>query len=531
MNDRLSDGALVCSYVKEGAEPAFRSLVGRHVDLVFATALRQVGDRGMAEEITQNVFVTLSRKAPRLAGYETLAGWLHKTTLFEARARIRSELRRKHRERTAAEIHALAEGHSPLEALVPILDEALLSLRENDRTAVISRFFEKKSLREVGAELGVDEDAARKRVSRALERLTAFFRTRGFAVPAGSGLAAVFDAGAQAAPAMLASSVAQCGIGAGAASGLKLLAFNLMVMSKVKTAVLCAAVFSVPILLQMKAGLDLSGKRTDLLAQIGQQQQVLAELTQERDEMRQAFVRVRNDRTLAEARADEFRLRKQRGEVQQYEWSDERPVVRMPKEYLKYLNLSAFTNVTGKISRPMIELLQLNEDETAQLQEATDSLLVSFQAVQARSMTYEAPIAGDTIKNPAAEERIFKFADVREEYQKLRGEYLRAAEELLGQERFEVFRKGLADWLPLDPESRDSRSSDSLAAVAHSITCKAPDPEQGWRLWWQIQFEEGSMSLWREPEEVPAMMAHYLQDWIMLALQKRSETASTEAFR
>jgi RNA polymerase sigma factor (sigma-70 family) len=528
MNDTPSDALLVSSYVRDGAESAFRSLVGRHVDLVFATALRQVGDRGIAEEITQNVFVALSRKAPRLAGYETLAGWLHRTTLFEARARIRSELRRKHRERNAAEIHTLAEGNSPLEALVPILDEALLSLRETDRTAVIRRFFEKKSLRDVGAELGVDEDAARKRVSRALGRLTEFFRARGFAVPAGSGLAALFDAGTQAAPATLASTVAQCGIGAGAASGLKLLAFNLMAMSKTKTAVLCAAMFSFPLLWQVKTEADLAAKRTDFLAQVGSQQQVLAKLTRERDEIRQAIVHAGNDRMMAETRAGELRLRKQRGEVPRYEWSDGRRVVRMPKEYLKYLNLSAFTNVTGRISRLMIELLQLDEFETAQLQNITDSFLASFQTVQARTMTFEQRSAEDPAKNSASKERVFRFSDVREDYKPLRDEYFTSAEELLGEERFEIFRKGLTDWLPLDPESKGSRSSDSLAAVAHSIICKAPDPEQDWRLRWQIQFENGSMYLWREPEEVPAMIAPYLQDWIALAIQKRSETDSSK---
>src|SRR3989449_9370745 len=87
------DGELVTAYAAEGSESAFRALVTRHVHLVYATALRQVGDAGLAEEITQNVFVALARKAPRLARLETLAGWLHRTSILEAKARIRSELR------------------------------------------------------------------------------------------------------------------------------------------------------------------------------------------------------------------------------------------------------------------------------------------------------------------------------------------------------------------------------------------------------------------------------------------------------
>src|SRR3989442_2558768 len=186
MTSRSTASELVTAYAAGGSETAFRALVTRHVGLVYATALRQIGDAGLAEEITQNVFIALARKAPRLAGIETLAGWLHRTAILEAKARIRAELRRKRREETAVEISQLqSEGASPLEALVPMLDEGLLNLRDGDRLALVLRFLEERSLRDVGAVLGVDEDAARKRVSRALDRLAGFFRRLGFAGPVG----------------------------------------------------------------------------------------------------------------------------------------------------------------------------------------------------------------------------------------------------------------------------------------------------------------------------------------------------------
>ncbi len=50
------DKELVRQYVAQGSDAAFRALVGRHVDLVYGAALRQVGDAGIAEEVTQNVF-------------------------------------------------------------------------------------------------------------------------------------------------------------------------------------------------------------------------------------------------------------------------------------------------------------------------------------------------------------------------------------------------------------------------------------------------------------------------------------------
>ena len=209
------DRDLVRSYASEGSETAFRALVGRHVGLVFATALRQVGDTGLAEEITQNVFVHLARKAPALTGHETIAGWLHRSAILESRARFRAEMRRRRREEVAA---ALAEtefqARNPAEDLTPLLDEALLQLREADRLALVLRFLEERSLREVGNALGIDEDAARKRVSRALARVTEFFRNRGFALPSAGAATLLGQAtqAAQAVPAGLASSAAAAGL-------------------------------------------------------------------------------------------------------------------------------------------------------------------------------------------------------------------------------------------------------------------------------------------------------------------------------
>ena len=125
--------------------------------------------------------------------------------MLEAKARVRSELRRREREQAAFELTTLAhEGASPLAALVPLLDEALLNLGESDRLALVLRFLEERSLREVGASMGVAEDAARKRVARALERLAEFFRQRGFTVAAGTA-PSVFAGSLHAAPPPLAA--------------------------------------------------------------------------------------------------------------------------------------------------------------------------------------------------------------------------------------------------------------------------------------------------------------------------------------
>src|SRR2546426_12471856 len=163
MNERHSDFALLRKFVRDGRQPAFAALVRQHVDLVYGTALRKVEDCGAAEEIAQNVFSALARKAWQFAPDDSLLAWLHKTALLESKFWLRGELRRRRREEAAAEMGTTMntpEGHSAFHALVPLLDEALLSLREKDRTALLLRYYEGQSLRDLGAVFGVNEKTA-----------------------------------------------------------------------------------------------------------------------------------------------------------------------------------------------------------------------------------------------------------------------------------------------------------------------------------------------------------------------------------
>ena len=238
------DRSLIAEFSARRSEDAFAALVRQHVNLVFATALRQVGDAGAAEEITQNVFVALAQAAGKLGSHPTIAGWLHQTALNKSREWLRSELRRRKREQVAVNLDlARAEGDSVWSPLVPLLDEALLELREPDRQAVILHFMEGQTFREVGSALGVGEDAARKRVNRCLDQLTQFFRHRGFAVPALAVGSPLFALSSHAAPVGLAASVTTAGMAAAhsaaSISTLTLIkgALKIMALTKAKTAV------------------------------------------------------------------------------------------------------------------------------------------------------------------------------------------------------------------------------------------------------------------------------------------------------
>jgi RNA polymerase sigma factor (sigma-70 family) len=234
MNKRRADFALLRTFAREGDQRALAEVIGRHLNLVYATALRKVEDPGAAEEISQNVFIALARKAWRFAPDDSLPAWLHKTALLESKSWLRSELRRRRRERVAVKLGTTmktSNESSALGALGPLLDEALLSLREHDRTALLLRYYEGQSLREVGLSLGIEEDAAQKRVAKALEKLAAFFQRRGFKSATLATTAAALNQTAASAPAATASSVTRAALRTAAPTFAGLLAFLALFMS------------------------------------------------------------------------------------------------------------------------------------------------------------------------------------------------------------------------------------------------------------------------------------------------------------
>lgn len=217
----MNDWQLISQYVNEGSEAAFRSLVNRHVNLVHATAMRRVREPNLAEEVTQAVFVLLARKALTFRSNIVLPGWLYRTTNFVAANVRRTERRRQRREQEALQMQQQTSTDESWRRLAPVLDDALEQLRQREREAIILRFFQEQSLREVGALQGTSEEAARKRVVRALEKLRSVFAHRGVSVTTMVLAASLSRHGAEAAPAELAATVAQSAlVHAGTAAGL-----------------------------------------------------------------------------------------------------------------------------------------------------------------------------------------------------------------------------------------------------------------------------------------------------------------------
>jgi RNA polymerase sigma factor (sigma-70 family) len=94
----LDDHELLAEFAGTNSESAFATLVGRYVNLVYSTALRFTGNSHHAEEITQAVFIILSRKAGKLSPRVVLSGWLYQVARFTAANFLKGEIRRQHRE-------------------------------------------------------------------------------------------------------------------------------------------------------------------------------------------------------------------------------------------------------------------------------------------------------------------------------------------------------------------------------------------------------------------------------------------------
>jgi RNA polymerase sigma factor (sigma-70 family) len=184
----MQDFELLRDYAQNASHEAFAQVVQRHIGLVYSAALRQVGDIHRAQDVTQAVFLLLSRKAGSIGPKVILGGWLLQATSYTAKNLLRSEARRKRHEHKAAQMtpthHTPDDEDQAWPQMAPILDQAIRKLPTASRDALVLRYFEGKTPDEVAQRLGISPEAARQRVSRAIEGLRGYFARNGIALPA-----------------------------------------------------------------------------------------------------------------------------------------------------------------------------------------------------------------------------------------------------------------------------------------------------------------------------------------------------------
>lgn len=277
------DSELLQAYAATRSETAFAELVKRRVGLVYSVALRQVGgDAHLAQDVTQRVFTDLARKAAQLAGRPVLSGWLYRSAQFAASDLVRSERRRRAREQENLIMNATvtngetASAAADWEKLRPVLDEAMAALDDEDRDAVALRFLEEKPFAEIGRRLAISEEAARKRVSRALEKLHEGLAQRGITSTTAALAVALGNQAAAAIPAGLATSVAAvavAGAGTWAGAAMTFMSTKLFGMSAAAVAVTAIGMAGV----QMNRARQ---REAELAAQITRHQTLQAKLAE-----------------------------------------------------------------------------------------------------------------------------------------------------------------------------------------------------------------------------------------------------------
>ncbi len=227
--DTDDDNTLLRRFATTGDESAFRVLTDRYINLVYGTARRHSLNHHMAEEVTQEVFSILARKAGALGSHPTLGGWLFRTSFYEATKAMRAESKQQENAKQWKEVNAsLLEsvGDSEIpEETVAVLDEALNNLPDKDRELIVMRFYRSSSFRDIGSRFGISENAGQKRVTRILEKLGGILKRKGVSLP-GTTLVAVLVTTlgkTPAAPAGLSSTVSSQALASmGTGSGLGL---------------------------------------------------------------------------------------------------------------------------------------------------------------------------------------------------------------------------------------------------------------------------------------------------------------------
>ncbi len=455
MNERQSDFELLQQFARAGNQNAFRDLVRRHIDLVFATALHKIGDAGGAEEISQNVFSALARKAWQFAPDDSLPAWLHKTALLESKQWLRGELRRRRREETAAELGTTMktpDEKTAFNALVPLLDDALLSLREKDRAALLLRFYEKQSLGAVGVSLGVSEDTAQKRVQSALEKLSQFFQRRGYKTATVVAATAAMQHTAASASAATISIVANAAIKSAppALAGLSAVLARLVTLTKVQTAAVCIAMAIVPLAWKWEHIRQTENAVTNLQAKLTAMNNESADASAELEKLRQQAAHLDQEQANAiqnQAHAEQIGGKladlKTRSRAMltndNYHWPDDQPFVRVPKSALASINVGGGPNSPVKLATKIDQFLDLS----AQEREVTSQIFTNYFAELDRliqASLYETNRSSLIALPTGAESKVFGLLPIGEKIRTAMSQLCANLEAALGSDRWAMVK-------------------------------------------------------------------------------------------
>jgi RNA polymerase sigma factor (sigma-70 family) len=243
----LDDSELLSCYALDRNPAALRQLIERHIDFVYSAALRQTRDPHLAQDITQAVFVLFAQRAWRLKPDIVIKGWLFNASRFVVANARRADARRRKHERKAAAMRREIVAESGISDVSAHLDEAIARLSEKDRRVLFLRYFENLPIASLGELLGVSENAAQKRVTRAQERVKELLVRQGVTMTSASVGGVLASSALQVAPAHLAKATADVALHGNAANSISVFSLakgagRSMIRAKAKVMAIPAAV-------------------------------------------------------------------------------------------------------------------------------------------------------------------------------------------------------------------------------------------------------------------------------------------------
>jgi RNA polymerase sigma factor (sigma-70 family) len=423
--ENVPDARLLREFATRGNDAAFREIVSRHTDLIFSAALRQVNSPDSAADIAQKVFCDLAHKAGEVAekfsADASLAGWLFRSTRFAALNHLRDESRRRAHERQAMEqLLTNSESAADWEQIRPLLDEAMDTLNDDDRDALLLRFFKNKNLREVGEQLKISDDAAQKRVSRAVEKLREFFTKRKITMGA-SGLTVLISANAvQSAPLGLAAKIFMFALaGKTISTSTVIAATKTIAMTTLQKTLVVAALTAA-----IGTGIYQAHQVSQLREQVQSLQQTqsplneqLAQLQRERDNATNQLAGLLAENAQLKSNSNEDELLKLRSEVTSLRTSENKPKPSNRNIYDTFPEgriyfKTASMRTTGKEYAKLYKDLHFTSEQAA----AFTELLVNKEMIGMSSKTDEQINAEkadneNQIKSFLGEENFAKYAE------------------------------------------------------------------------------------------------------------------------
>jgi RNA polymerase sigma factor (sigma-70 family) len=202
----MNNAELLHEYRSDTSEAAFQALVERHLPLVYSAALRQVREPVLAENLSYVVFILLARKANELPQETILPDWLFRTTRRVIAKSLRGVQGGRRRQQRG---YGLKDRRfmDVWDQVAPFFDAALAQLHHSESAAVLLHYFQFRRLEEVASALGISEEAAQRRIARAIHKLRRLLLAQGVSLPVEVLPGLLMTRGAQTAPSYLAASV------------------------------------------------------------------------------------------------------------------------------------------------------------------------------------------------------------------------------------------------------------------------------------------------------------------------------------